>query len=72
MLSTMTKARRHLPLTLMSLFILANQVFGQVSAVTNSDVRPAPEVAIEAKVLGIPASALSQLGLVLPESAPAY
>ena len=37
---------------------------------TNSDVRPAPEVAIEAKVLGIPASALSQLGLVLPESAP--
>jgi cell division septation protein DedD len=70
MLSTMTKARLRLPLTLISLLILANQGFGQVSAVTNSEVRPVPEVAIEAKVLGIPASALSQLGLVLPESAP--
>ena len=70
MLSTMTKALLRLTPTLMSLLILANQGFGQVSSVTNSDVRPVPEVAIEAKVLGIPASALSQLGLVLPESAP--
>ena len=70
MLSSMTKALLRLTLTLMSLLILANQGFAQVSAVTNSDVLPAPEVVIEAKVLGIPASALSQLGLVLPESAP--
>jgi cell division septation protein DedD len=70
MLSSMTKALLRLTPTLMSLLILANQGFAQVSAVTNSDVRPAPEVVIEAKVLGIPASALSQLGLVLPESAP--
>src|SRR5262245_19209222 len=54
-----------------SLLALSNhlQVLGQVSAVTTADIRREPEILIEAKVLGIPAAGIAELGLVLPESA---
>jgi cell division septation protein DedD len=70
MLATMLRRLSLVALTFPLLALAYHlQVLGQVSAVTATDARPEPEILIEAKVLGIPAALVGELGLVLPESA---
>lgn len=40
----------------------------QVAAGVSADARPRPEVALEARVLGIPSSEFRQLGMIFPEA----
>ncbi len=69
MLSVMSqKLLRHLPL--LFLLLAARDLRAQVSAANKTDVSPGPEVSVEATVLEIPASELTELGFVDSDSAP--
>ena len=69
MLSTMLRRLLLVALTFPLLALACHlQALGQVSALTTADARRDPEILIEAKVLGIPAALVGELGLVLPES----